>query len=232
MVKKVVFRLFLLVFVTAVMFGGCAKKNGVTFEGNIWNADGGFLKISILKQSETIFLDSVKIEDGSFSITLPSENAGPDFYVLSLNEKEALTTLASKGERLHLKAPAQNFAANYEISGSKDAELMTQLNHQLTLFADSANHLYDVYVNDNDETLHAEVEAAYVQIKQHHRDFLLRFIQENPTSLSTIAAFYQKYDNCTFFNEKEDFNILNDIFNNLVKAYPDNENVKVLEKRL
>ena len=90
----------------------------------------------------------------------------------------------------------------------------------------------DVYVNDNDETLHAEVEAAYVQIKQHHRDFLLRFIQGNPTSLSTIAAFYQKYDNCTFFNEKDDFNILNDVYNNLMKTYPDNENVKVLEKRL
>ena len=71
MVKKVVFRLFLLFFVSAVMFGGCAKKNGVTFEGNIRNADGDFLKISILKQSETIFLDSVKIEDGTFSITLP-----------------------------------------------------------------------------------------------------------------------------------------------------------------
>ena len=232
MVKKVVFRWFLFVFVTAVMFAGCVKKNCVTFEGNIQNADGDFLKISILKQSEAIFLDSVKIEDGSFSITLPSKNAGPDFYVLSLNEKESLTTLASRGERLHLKASAQNFAANYEIYGAKDAELMTQLNHQLTLFADSANHLYDVYVNDNDEMLHAEVESAYVQIKQHHRDFLLRFIQGNPTSLGTIAAFYQKYDNCTFFNEKDDFNILNDIYNNLIKTYPDNENVKVLGKRL
>jgi hypothetical protein len=76
------------------------------------------------------------------------------------------------------------------------------------------------------------VEKAYNQLVYNHTTFLKDFIAENPTSIATIAAFYQRYNRKIFFIEDENLPLLEQIYQQLVIIYPDNENIKWINNRI
>lgn len=211
----------------------CHRHNGVTFEGNITGANGCYLTISRTCAGETLFTDSVQIRNGSFSLTVPSGDDGPDFYLVSLCIDNAFTTLADKGESVHIEADASSLVRTYRATGSPDAERMCQLDRGLALFVDSADHLmelYDYYYED--DSMRAEVEAAYMKIRENHTAFLRDFISQNSESLSSLAAFYQRYNQCFFLPEEENLELLQSICVTLKAHYPKNGNIVWLEERI
>ena len=227
--KKLFFSIIAIIF----LFTGCTRHNGVTFEGDITGADGCYLTISRTCAGETLFTDSVQIRNGSFSLTVPSEDDGPDFYDISLRKENAFTTLANKGDTVHIEADASSLVRTYRATGSPDAARMCQLDQHLALFADSTDHLEELYeYYQEDDSMRAAIEAAYVKIREHHTAFLRDFIAQNSESLSCLAAFYQRYNRYRFFSEKENLQLLQEIYATLKSRYPDNGNVIWLEERL
>lgn len=212
---------------------GCDRQNGVTFEGDISGAEGKFLTISLMTPAGEGTIDSVHIKNGHFKLAFPMEDGNPHFFKISLRNNNAFTTLAKKGENLSLEADASSLVQSYTISGGHDAELMQQLDHRLSLFIDSTEILMEWYnLNSNDDTLHAQIERAYNHIMDNHATFLRQFIQENPQSLSSLAAFYQRYNLCVFLPEEENLDLLRMLYTNLQKQYPDSEDVKWVGERL
>ena len=211
----------------------CTRHNGVTFEGDITGADGRYLTISRTCAGETLFTDSVQIRNGSFTLTVPAGDDGPDFYLVSLCKENAFTTLADKGETVHIEADASSLVRTYRATGSPDAERMCQLDQHLALFADSTDYLMELYDRHRyEDTIRAEIEAAYVQIRENHTAFLRDFIAQNSESISCLAAFYQRYNRHKFFSEKENLQLLQDICTSLKARYPHNGNVIWLEDRI
>ena len=211
----------------------CTRHNGVTFEGSITGADGRYLTVSRTCADETLFTDSVQIRNGTFSLTVPSGDDGPDFYCISLHGDNAFTTLADKGETVHIEADASSLVRTYRATGSADAERMCQLDQHLALFADSTDYLmnlYDYYYED--DTMRAKIEDVYMKIRENHTDFLRDFIRKNSESISCLAAFYQRYNRHKFFSEMEDRELLQDIYSTLKSRYPNNGNVIWLEERI
>lgn len=214
-------------------FTGCNRHSGVTFVGNIAGADGCYLTVSRTCAGETLFTDSVQIHNGSFTLTIPAGDDSPDFYLVSLHKDNAFTTLASKGETVRIEADASSLARTYRATGSPDAERMCQLDQRLALFADSTDHLEELYdYYQEDDSMRAAIEAAYVKIRENHTAFLRDFIAQNSESISCLAAFYQRYNRHRFFSEKENLQLLQDICATLKARYPDNGNVVWLEERL
>lgn len=227
--KKLFFSILAIIFFVT----GCTRHNGVTFDGSITGADGCYLSVSRTCADETLFTDSVQIRNGSFSMTVPAGDDGPDFYLVSLCKDNAFTTLASKGETVRIEADASSLAHTYRATGSPDAERMCLLDQRLALFADSTDHLeklYDYY-QEND-SMRAAIEAAYVKIRENHTTFLRDFIAQNSESISCLAAFYQRYNRHKFFSEKENLQLLQDICTSLKARYPHNGNVIWLEDRI
>ena len=211
----------------------CNRHNGVTFVGNITGADGCYLTISRTCAGETLFTDSGQIRNGSFSLTVPSGDDGPDFYLVSLCRDNAFTTLADKGETVHIEADASSLVRTYRATGSPDAERMCQLDQRLALFADSTDYLMELYdKNITDDSMRAEIEAAYVHIRENHTAFLRDFIGQNSESLSSLAAFYQRYNQCVFLPEEENLELLQSICTTLKSRYPKNGNIIWLEERI
>ena len=227
--KKLLFSIIAIAF----LFTGCTRHSGVTFEGNITGADGRYLTISRTCAGETLFTDSVQIRNGSFSLTVPSGDDGPDFYLVSLCKENAFTTLASKRETVHIEADASSLARTYRATGGPDAERMCQLDQRLALFADSTDYLMELYdKNITDDSMRAEIEAAYVHIRENHTAFLRDFISQNSESLSSLAAFYQRYNQCVFLPEEENLELLQGICVTLKSRYPKNGNIIWLEERI
>ena len=212
---------------------GCTNQNGVAFEGNVSGAEGKYITVSLIHPNGENSADSVQIKNGHFKIAFPVEDDNPHFFKISLCNDNAFTTLAKKGEKLEFEADAALLVRSYTVSGSHDAELMQQLDRRLSLFADSAEILMEWYaLNDNDDTLHGQIERAYNQITAHHAAFLRQFIQENPQSMSALAAFFQRYNRCAFIREEENLGLLKTLYDNLQKQYPDSEDVRWVEERL
>ena len=211
----------------------CTRHNGVTFEGHITGADGCYLTVSRTCAGESLFTDSVQIRNGSFSLTVPSGDDGPDFYDLSLRRDNAFTTLANKGDTVHIEADASSLVRTYRATGSLDAERMCQLDQRLALFADSTDQLeelYNYYIED--DSMRAKIEEVYMKIRANHTVFLRDFIAQNSESISCLAAFYQRYNRHKFFSEKENLQLLQDIYRSLKARYPKNGNVIWLEERI
>ena len=225
---------FLLLLLCSVcFFDGCTRHNGVTFNGTITGADGRYLTISRTCAGETLFTDSVQIRNGSFSLTLPSGGDGPDFYDISLCRDNTFTTLADKGDTVHIEADACSLVRTYRATGSPDAERMCLLDQRLALFADSTDQLEELYYYyQEDDSMRAQIEAVYMKIRENHTAFLRNFIAENSESISCLAAFYQRYNRHKFFSEKENLQLLQDICTSLKSRYPDNGNVIWLEDRI
>ena len=211
----------------------CTRHNGVTFEGCITGADGRYLTVSRTCAGETLFTDSVQIRNGSFSLTLPSGGDGPDFYDISLCRDNTFTTLADKGDTVHIEADACSLVRSYRATGSPDAERMGQLDHQLALFADSTDYLMVLYNQQtDDDSLREAIEWAYLQIKANHTAFLRNFIAQNSESLSCLAAFYQRYNQCIFLPEKENVELLQELYGQWKQLYPENKEVQWVGERL
>ena len=211
---------------------GCIRQNGVTFEGTVSGADGKFITVSLLHPNGENRADSVQIKNGYFKMTFPVEDGNPHFFEISLCKDNAFTTLARKGENLKFEADASSLVRSYTVSGSHDAELMQQLDRRLSLFADSAEILMEWFESDNDEILHEQIERAHNQITANHAAFLRQFIQENPQSLSSLAAFYQRYNRRFFIREEENLDLLKTLYDSLQQQYPDSEDVIWVGERL
>ena len=227
--KKLFFSILAIIFFVT----GCTRHNGVTFDGSITGADGCYLSVSRTCAGETLFTDSVQIRNGSFSLTVPAGDDGPDFYLVSLCKENAFTTLADKGETVHIEADASSLVLTYRATGSPDAERMCQLDQHLALFADSIDYLMELYDHHRyDDTIRAEIEAAYVHIRKNHTAFLRDFISQNSESLSSLAAFYQRYNQCFFLPEEENLELLQGICTTLKARYSKNGNIIWLEERI
>lgn len=226
-------RLYIFLLLIALLFGACKSKTTIFFDGEIEQCEGSYIKLSRLSLDELQLIDSTRVDNGKFSFTIDVEDDAPHFYCLSLDDWNGLTTLAQCGDILHFTITQQPMVKNYSVVGSYDAERIALLDQRLTNFIDSVQMLEQYYneMQDND-SLRAEVESHYIQIKDNHTHFLRSFIQEDPASLSCLVAFYQKYAYAKFLSEDRDSDLLQMIYDALSDKYPENENVIWLRDRL
>lgn len=231
-----------------VFFAGCSAKenegdkhsDSIAISGQLKGAEGRTLYLHHLSVDtlsvgggEYIGLSNNAIQGGNFSLVCKPENDEPAFYRIGFSAQNSITTLAKRGENINIKfTKVDTLCREYTVTGGKDAQLMCELDQHLSCFIDSAEQLLLWYEFTDDDSVHATVNNAYNIIKGHYTSYLRDFIAKNPKSLATMAAFYQKYQNSTFFDEARDLALLEQIYKNLRKAHPKNENVVWLSKRI
>jgi esterase/lipase superfamily enzyme len=111
--------------------------------------------------------------------------------------------------------------------------LLWQLDQKLKNFIDTTDLLYSIYnAYIEDDSVRLQIENRYNKLILNHSNYLKTFIADNPTSLTTLIAFYQVYNKRKFFDETENLDLLKKIYNQLQVYYPTNENVIFLKKRI
>ena len=242
-------RVQLLVLLALTIFSwGCSSEkkednptqNSVAMKGTMRNGEGRTLYLHLLSVDTTGVggmeyegLSNSVIENGAFELTCQPDDAEPQFYRIGFGGQNTITTIARRGEELTFTFNnPDTLCRNYKVKGGEDAQLMWELDQRLSRFIDSAEHLTLWYEYTDDDSSHVLINNAYTLIKGHHRDFLMNFIAQNPRSIATITAFYQQYQNGTFFDEVTDLEVLEKIYQNLAKEYPRNGNVCWLAKRI
>jgi peroxiredoxin len=223
-------RLFIAVFVAGILLAGCAKdENRFAVSGKISHAEGETIYFEKLLVSSTQPLDSTKIDkNGEFKFKGTTNI--PSYYLLKLNDNKFITLLIDSLDEVIVTADAVNFERDYHVEGSTGSEQVKKLNDHLNSTQkklDSLQSLHNLYKGNSDyPEMKARLEEEARKIRQEQVEFSTQFVNDNPFSMASVLALYQKFGQQNY--------VINDLQTMRVAAsalhsiYPESEHVNAL----
>lgn len=216
--------------IAGVAISGCSKNEGrFKVNGKVTHAEDQTIYLEELQVASTRLVDSVKIDkNGEFEFT--GKTGKPSFYLLKLTQNKFITLLIDSMEQVSIEADAANFARNYTVEGSVGSAQVKALNdqwHTTRKKLDSLQSLSNMYRGNPDyEKKLNDWSLMYDSIKQQQVSFSRQFVMDNPFSMASVLAVYQK------FNEEEyiikDLHTLRVAASALNTVYPNSGHVKAL----
>ena len=203
--------------------------------GHIHNAADSMLLFEELTPSELIPVDTLYIDsEGNFTYNLNIADAG--FYRITANPANFITLSVEPGEHIRVSADIEDMPSTYEVKGSPGSYLIRELNMEKargTRMADSLRVLYREYRGTPEfPEKRQELKEEYRRIKDQQREYVINVIDNNPTSLASVLALYQYFENHMLLREKEHFEYFEKLSKSLCDVYPSNKHVIDLKKRV
>lgn len=189
-------RFIFILIAVVVILSSCEKSNHFTISGKITHAEGDTIYLEELLVSSRKPVAEAKIDKkGRFEIK--GETSIPTFYLLKLSDNNFVTLLVDSLEQVVVEADAANFGREYLIEGSLGSIQVKQLNENLYKTEhklDSLRSLYNVYKGNPDyENLRLQWDEEYRNVIQNQEKFSTNFVLNNPFSMASVFALYQKY---------------------------------------
>lgn len=223
-------RLLLAGIFAALLIWGCSNNNGeFTVKGKITHAEGQTIYFEELQVSATKPVDSVKInKNGEFEFG--GMATMPTYYLLKFSDNKFITLLIDSVEQVFVEADAANFERSYRVEGSIGSLLVKELNDQLfdtRRKLDSLQSLNNLYRGNPDyQQMKLEWDTAYDSIKQAQTEFSTQFVLNNPFSMASVLALYQKFDDQEYI--VKDLHTMRVAASALNTVYPNSGHVKAL----
>ena len=151
-----------------------------------------------------------------------SDEVNPTFFYLYHNGTKLAGIVASDKDRIAIEADT---LGHYTTDGSLDSSLLKQMDDRL---CDSKAKMEKILAQaPEDEDL--QLSRVYIE----HKRALLRQIMENPFSITSATALFQKFnDQLYVFQEPTDKYIFRTIRDSLVTLYPKSEYVTAITKAI
>lgn len=223
-------RLLISGLIAGLLAVGCSKKDGLfSVTGKITHAEGLSIYLEELQVASAKPMDSVKInKNGEFKFT--GKTGIPSYYLLKLSANKFITLLIDSAEQVVVKADAANFERSYSIEGSPGSLQVKTLNDYLLTTRkrlDSLQSLDNLYKGNPDyPRLRQQWDAVYDSVKQAQTDFSTQFVMNNPFSMASVLALYQKFDEQEYVIK--DLHTMRVAASALNSIYPNSGHVKAL----
>lgn len=183
--------------IVQILIVSCSTDN-FTIEGKISNTKNSMIYLDKLGIDGTTPFDSSAI-DSKGEFKLGGDVSFPTFFLLRLNNQKFITLLVDSLEQISFSADNINFSRDYKIEGSIGSQKVKELNDRLSITnskVDSLQSLLTLSQSDNDYKEKNvkwmnELEAIYIE----QQEFSKKFIEQNPFSLASVMAIYQKFNN-------------------------------------
>jgi len=221
-----------LLIATVLILSSCSKEdNQFTISGVITHAAGDTIYLEEIHTASVKTADKVKInKDGEFEF---KGNASlPTFYLLKLNERNFITLLVDSTENIVVEADAANFHREYNVSGSAGSEQVRMLDRHLkkTQFKlDSLESLSKLYEGNPDyDDVRSKWSDQYDSVVQEQIEFSTNFVRDNPFSMASVLALYQKFSNNDPGYIIRDLQVMKTAASALNAIYPNSEQVQAL----
>ncbi len=224
-----IFRFLVVIILAAMVFNSCKKSNEFVVSGNITHAEDKTIYLEELLVSGTRLIDSMKIEkNGKFKFE--SQTGFPTYYLLKMNPGKHITLLIDSAEQVTVEADYANFSYQYNVEGSPGSALVKNLTvhlNQTLEKLDSLRSLNDMYAGNQDyKSLKEKWDEEYNKTIQEQVDFSTKFVMDNPFSMASILALYQKFDQQNFvINDLQTMRVAASALNSI---YPNSVHVKAL----
>ncbi|HSI91425.1 MAG TPA: TlpA disulfide reductase family protein, partial [Adhaeribacter sp.] len=227
----------LIVLVSAVtLLGACNKKgttaetsdNGYRITGKFKNAsEGSKVFLDELGEQQFVSRDTAEIgKDGSFEMTGTVPETG--IYKLALDPQNAILFVLDN-KKIEIEADANNISETYTVKGSKDSELLKELNGLMLGAQKQMEGLKQRYISASNQDLTDSVkavEAAATRVQEQSNRKFKSFIRKNPNSVMSV------YSTLTLINPDEDYAFADSMLTVYKKTQPTSKYTKALTDRL
>jgi len=188
----------LIVLFATFLFPACQRSDQFVIDGTLTNSLSPTIFLEKLEVNRTVPFDSAKIDrNGRF--ILRGEVSYPSFFLLKLNEQKFITLLLDSAERVVFSADFINFTKDYSIEGSPGSRQVQQLNQQLSqtqMGIDSLESLLQIGRRDGvSQGKILDWQQEMQTLYREHQEYVNNFIGENPFSMASLMAIYQKFKN-------------------------------------
>jgi peroxiredoxin len=222
---------YLLVAIAVILVSCSKKENQFTISGVITHAEGDTIYLEQLHTGSIAPAGKVKInKKGEFEFT--GQASIPTYYLLKLNDRNFITLLVDSTENVVIKADAANFHQEYSVSGSVGSEQVRKLDARLKRTQnklDSLQSLNNLYEGNPDyDAVRPKWAAEYDQIVEEQIEFSTNFVRENPFSMASVLALYQKFRPQDRGFIVTDLQVMKTAASALHSIYPQSEHVQAL----
>lgn len=187
-------------FLAFILFTGISCKDSkpqFTIEGKISNADSTTLYLEKRGLSETIIIDSIRLNaDGNYTLKGDAPQYS-EFYVLRLNN-QAINIAIDSIETIKINADKPTFATTYTVEGSIDSEKMKEVTlaqYKLTKDLRRLTAMYNAKEITGDE--YADQTAKAINSYKIKAQDIVR---SNYAGMAAYYALYQKVDGLLIFD--------------------------------
>lgn len=208
--------------------GSCSQKASIDFT-SVEAPDSEFV-VKLLDVNVYTVLDTVKTNSkGHFNYSVKMEEGQPQFIYVFKGNTSVASLLLEAGEKAVVAADT---LGNYTVEGSEGSAKLQQAEGAYSTFIHRVAQIVDALdapsiTEAESASLTAELSKLYVA---HYRE-CLRFVMENPTSLSVIPVLYEKLSEYTpVFSHPTDAIRFQSAYESLNAQYPESKYVKALGK--
>lgn len=224
-----IMRKILLLLTICILTVSCQNnRERFTIEGYLKGGEGKYVVIEEITPLEVIFIDSVKLDDNGefkFKYKMPYRS----FYNVVVSQEDFIMLLPNYKEKIKLTGDYDNFSRTYQLVGSPESQLLWQLNDYTIMGVDrldSIKMVYDVLLQNTDtnfiKTEKEQLDSIYLNAYYEQQDFVVRFIQENSGSLSTLIALYKTFNTIPLINPEQGFEYYEMVNDGLKTSLPEN----------
>lgn len=223
----------LIILISALPFTTSCSRNKATIKGNLCDLKGETLVLEQIEGNTVTFIDSIKVDDsGNFSTKYKFDNDKLPTFLNLRHNNDYITLLVEPKEKIEISSVI-NLSRTYTVKGSLGSEQLKAINNSLLEASNAIDSLYGIY-NQTDsitvkESILAEIQNAYIK----HKKGSIDFIMNNPSSLVSIVALYQRMPNgITVFGDKNDILYFKMVNDSLKKEYPESKYVIAMSRDL
>ena len=213
-----------------MLTGFACSNNKAEIKGTVSGGADKTLTLERLDVNRTTLIDSVLIrKDDSFFFKTQQDEA--ELFVIKNPEGKIINLLLSPGEDISIVTDYESFGIGYQVSGSDESEgislLVDHLNqtrHKL----DSLLLLVDS-IDDPENPQMGLIRSAYAQTIIKQKRFTIKYLVEHMSSLSSVYALYQKYDEQSLIlGSESDLQYFKSVADSLDQVYPNSSLTKSL----
>lgn len=226
--------LFLLIFIS--LFACNREKKNFTVSGELNGEEGTMVYLKEMTTKELIPVDSTYTDD-SGNFTLSGFTDMVRFYNLYASEDDFVVLLIHSGDEIMITGDASNLYNTYDVQGSEDSKMIHDLSVKLNNTRQEIQHLNKI-LNENLQNpdflkVKADLDKAYEEIVNTHREYTFGFIRRNINSLASLMALYQQIGPHHYILDPvEDFSYYRMVDSSLNILYPESEAVRELHRQV
>lgn len=208
----------------ALLLAASCNKPGAVVDLDLKEGVATNIELYKLDYNRLTFIDSLETDAKGHlrcKLSLPdAEN--PAFYYLYHNGTKLAGVVAADKDRI---AIAADTLGHYTVDGSEDCRLLQQLDERL---AESTARMEKV-LDEAPADENVQLSRIYID----HKRATLRQVMENPYSITSAAALFQKFnDQLYVFQEPTDVYIFTAVRDSLMLKYPNSDYVAAVTKAI
>jgi peroxiredoxin len=222
------------VFAFMISCGGKGKNGNAYISGTITNGGEQTLYLEELTPEKIVMLDSVKLgKDGSFSI---KKRVGAiNYYRLRLGKEQTanmyatpnnvIVFISDSSETLTVQADGKAMNSDFKVSGSKETDLLTEINNYLIKGEKTIDSLNQIYQETPEKFNQAEGERIFNEVTISRTAYMKNFALNHLDNFVVLQAL-------PFLNPDQDLDVFKKVNESLTKKFPMNGWVINLGKRI